>query len=387
LSAPTSVIAGVGEAPLSPQGSGRSAERMTYEAARAACFDAGIDQHAVDAIVKYTYDGSISAMTLSATLGSRELRMALEVPAGGGSSVALIDVASALIRSGAASAVLCYRTLLGREWLHQMTQPDPLRPYYLDGVNYLRSTGWSGYLHMFASLYQEYSARYSMTRETLFQSVNLMRRSASLNPEALNRTPVTREDYFAESARTVGPFTVYDEYASADLSSAVLVTAPGASANPSREVAIRSSVQSHGPDPKAWFDLRPLSSSYPESPSSWAARAVYERAGITAADIDVSALYDCTSFTYLDLIETFGLCGRGEVADLVAQNALAADGPVPVNPHGGDLTCGYSAGFRHVLEAVRQLRGEASNQVRDAEFALVSAPQIGPTSAAVLQRL
>jgi acetyl-CoA acetyltransferase len=164
------------------------------------------------------------------------------------------------------------------------------------------------------------------------------------------------------------------------------VTAEGLSGDPSREVKIVASTQSHGPDPKTWFDLRPTSTSYPETPSSWAAREIYEEAGIGPEQIDVATLYDCTTFTYLDLIETFGLCKPGDVAGLVQDRALLSNGAMPVNPHGGDLTCGYSAGFRHVLEATRQLRGEAHNQTKDPEFALVSAPQIGPTSAAILKR-
>jgi acetyl-CoA acetyltransferase len=381
------VIAGVGEATLTPQGSGRAADRMAVEAALAACRDAGVDPAQVDGIVKYTYDGAISTMMLGATLGAREVRAFIEIPSGGGSSVALVDVARALVLAGRARAVLCLRTLLGAEWLRQMTTGDPLRPYYLDGVNYLRPAGWTGYLHMFAALYEEYAARYpSMSREVLFASANLMRQNAARNPESIFKDPIPREQYFDEAARTVGPFTRYDEYASSDLSCAVLVTAEGFTDSPAREVLIVASAQSHGPDPKTWFDLRPTSASYPESPSSWAARAIYDEAGIGPGQISVATLYDCTSFTYLDLVEAFGLCGPGEVAELVKDGALLSDGAMPVNPHGGDLTCGYSAGFRHVLEATRQLRGEARNQTRDPEYALVSAPQIGPTSAAILKR-
>src|SRR4051794_10748772 len=107
------VIAGVGEAPLTPQGSGRAAETMAIEAALAACRDAGVDASAVDGIVKYTYDGAISTMMLGATLGAHEMRAFVEIPSGGGSSVALVDVARALVLSGRARAVLCLRTLLG----------------------------------------------------------------------------------------------------------------------------------------------------------------------------------------------------------------------------------------------------------------------------------
>lgn len=380
------VIAGIGEVPLTPDGSGRAPDYMTYQAALAACRDAGIAPQDVDGVIKYTYDGSISAMSLAATLGSKDLVAALEVPSGGGSSVALVDVARSLVVAGRANAVLCFRTLTGREWLRQMATPDPLRPYYMDGVNYLRPTGWTGYLHLFASLYEEYAGRYPMSRETLFRSINLMRRNAARNPEALIKTPLERDEYFDPAARTVGPFTRFDEYASSDLSCAVLVTASGASGNPVREVQIAASAQSHGPDPKTWFDLRPLSNSLPASPSSVVAQKLYSEARITPDDIDVAALYDCTSFTYLDLVETFGLCGPGEVSGLVDDEAFLVDGSRPVNPHGGDLMCGYSAGFRHILEAVRQVRGEASNQVSDVEYALVAAPQIGPTSGAILRR-
>ncbi|QIZ37992.1 hypothetical protein [Saccharopolyspora sp. ASAGF58] len=381
------VIAGVGEVPLTADGSGRSPDQMTYQAALAACADAGLEPHEVDGVVKYTYDGSLSGMALLATLGAKDMNAVLEVPSGGGSSVALIDVARSLVLAGRARAILCFRTLTGKEWLAQMTQPDPLRPYYLDGANYLRSSGWTGYLHMFAALYQEYAARYPISRETLFCSANLMRRNAARNPESLFTDQLDRNTYFDPAARTVGPFTKYDEYASADLSCAVLVTAEGTSGTRAREIGIVASAQSHGPDPKTWFDLRPTSSSFPDSPSSVAADKLYAEAGIGPEQIDVATLYDCTTFTYLDLVETFGLCGRGEVAGLVEDQAFLADGKLPVNPHGGDLTCGYSAGFRHVLEAARQLRGEANNQVASPEYALVSAPQIGPTSAAILRRL
>ena len=379
------VIAGIGEVPLTPEGSGRSSDYLTYQAALAACADAGIEPAAIDGVVKYTYDGSLSAMALAATLGAGELSFALEVPSGGGSAVGLIDVARTLIESGRANAVICFRTLTGEEWLKQMSMGDPLRPYYLDGVNYMRGSGWTGYLHLFSSVYEEFAARYPISRETLFNSVNVMRENAAKNPEALFKESVAREDYFDPSVRTVGPFTVFDEYASSDLACAVVVTAAGVSASPSREVEIIASAQSQGPDPKTWFDLRPTSSSWPESPSSFVANKIYAEAGLTPSDIDVSLLYDCTSFTYLDLVTTFGLCGHADLHDVVTEKAFLADGSLPVNPHGGDLMCGYSAGFRHILEATRQLRGEANNQVAGAEHALVAAPQIGPTSGAILR--
>ena len=45
---------------------------------------------------------------------------------------------------------------------------------------------------------------------------------------------------------------------------------------------------------------------------------------------------------------------------------------MPINTHGGLLSHSYLLGVEHVLEAVRQLRGEAGlAQVKDAKIGLV----------------
>lgn len=379
------VIAGIGEVPVTPPRSGRAAEVMTLDAIHAACADAGMDPSRLDGVVKYTYDGSISPMSVAANLGFDELRLALEVPHGGGSSAALLDVAAMAVASGRANAVVCFRTIVSEDWLHQLVSADPLRPYYLESTSYLRPVGWAGYLHLFAALYEEYRSLYGFERETLRVAGNLFRRNALASGSVFAPAPVTPEQYFM-APQTVGPFTAFDEFTAADVSCAVVVTAEGATDSPEREVAIVASAQSHGPDPRSWFDLRPFSSSYPRSPSSAVANALYATSGLSPRHIHVALLYDCTSFTPLDLVEQYSLCEPGRVLDLVINEAFLAAGTLPLNPHGGDFAGGYSHGFRHVLEAVRQLRVEATNQVPDPEFALVAAPQIGPTSGAILQR-
>jgi acetyl-CoA acetyltransferase len=381
-----SIITGIGEAPLSPPDSGRAAETLTLQAALAACADAGIAPDEVDAIIKYTYDASISTLALAATLGCRELRFSMEIGYGGGSSVATIDVADALVRSGSAQNVLCFRTVVGTDWRKQLLSADPTRPYYLDAVNFLRPVGWTGYLHLFAGVFEEHARLNGLGKEALYQNAVLMRANAARNQNAVMPDSVPRDVYF-RAPRTVGPFNRFDEFASADVSCAVIVANSSRRSSRQPSVEIMASAQSHGPDPKTWFDLRQLSSSYPASPATVVAGRIFAESGLTPDQIDVATLYDCTTFTPLDLLTQYGLVSHAELPELIEGGGLEVGGRIPLNPHGGDYAGGYSHGFRHILEAVRQLRGAADNQVRDAEFALVAAPQIGPTSGAILRRL
>ena len=69
-----------------------------------------------------------------------------------------------------------------------------------------------------------------------------------------------------------------------------------------------------------------------------------------------------------------GFCDKGEGGEYVAEGNLhfqrtRLQGGIPCNTHGGLLSHAYVLGISHVIELVRQLRGEAANQVVGAEVA------------------
>ena len=118
------------------------------------------------------------------------------------------------------------------------------------------------------------------------------------------------------------------------------------------------------------------------------ARRLYEMAGIGPKDVDVALFYDHFSGMVILQLEDYGFCKRGEGGPFVEDGGISwQGGRLPVNTHGGNLSEVYLLGMTHVMEAVRQLRGESTSQVENAEIALVTAgPSNLPTSSMLLRR-
>jgi acetyl-CoA C-acetyltransferase len=102
----------------------------------------------------------------------------------------------------------------------------------------------------------------------------------------------------------------------------------------------------------------------------------FEEAGVTQADIDYASIYDSFTITVIETLEDLGFCAKGEGGRFVLDGALVApDGRLPFNTDGGGLCNNHPSnrgGITKVIEAVRQLRGEAhpAVQVPDCTIAL-----------------
>jgi acetyl-CoA acetyltransferase len=115
------------------------------------------------------------------------------------------------------------------------------------------------------------------------------------------------------------------------------------------------------------------------------ASELWARAGVAPGDIDVAQLYDNFSGNVLLALEDFGFCEPGESGPFAASGALRwPDGALPTNTAGGNLSEGYLQGLNHVVEGVRQIRGESACQVAGAELCLVTSSPGIPTSALIL---
>jgi acetyl-CoA C-acetyltransferase len=94
----------------------------------------------------------------------------------------------------------------------------------------------------------------------------------------------------------------------------------------------------------------------------------FAEAGITPAQIQYASLYDSFTITVLMQLEDLGFCAKGEGGRFVMDgNLIAGQGRLPFNTDGGGLCSNHPAnrgGITKVIEAVRQLRGEAHPAVQ-----------------------
>jgi acetyl-CoA acetyltransferase len=96
-------------------------------------------------------------------------------------------------------------------------------------------------------------------------------------------------------------------------------------------------------------------------------------AGLARSDIDVCQFYDGFTILVIIELEAYGFCKPGEGGPFVEGGTLELGGKLPSNTAGGLLSEGHTFGLGHIVDAVRQLRGDCGErQVKDAETAFVT---------------
>jgi len=107
----------------------------------------------------------------------------------------------------------------------------------------------------------------------------------------------------------------------------------------------------------------------------------FEEANLTPADMDYASIYDSFTITVLETIEDLGFCAKGEGGKFVSDgNLISGTGKLPFNTDGGGLCNNHPSnrgGMTKVIEAVRQLRGEAHPKVQVPDCTLALAHGTG----------
>jgi acetyl-CoA acetyltransferase len=211
--------------------------------------------------------------------------------------------------------------------------------------------------------------RYGTTRETLGWIALNARKNAARTPWAIYKDPLTMDDYM-EARMITTPFGLYDCDVPCDGSVAIIVSRKDLAADMRQKPVLVDAVGTQITERVSW-DQGMLDH---EPQVTGPAAHLWTRTDLKPADVDLVELYDGFSFNCLSWIEALGFCGWGEAKDFLDRGAaIALDGSLPLNTHGGQLSSGRLHGYGFLHEAVTQLRGDGGErQVAHAETAVVS---------------
>jgi acetyl-CoA acetyltransferase len=377
-------IVGAGQTEFS-RDAGRSVTQLASEAIVAALGDAGLTTGDVDGLVSYTID-PVEETELVRSLGIGEVNWSSRVPYGGGGSQGVLHHAAAAVASGLVEVVVAYRSIKARSGDRFGRAQVSGRPssshagttagQWCSPFGVLTPASW---MSLNATRYMH---TYGVTSADFGRAVVQLRAYAATNPNArFYRRPITLEDHQASRWIAEPSIRLFDCCQETDGSIALVITSAARAADSPAPVTIAAARMA------GLFEEEIGSNHYRPDLATMdgsvaLAHQLFDTTGITRGDIDVAMIYDAFSPILFLQLEGLGFCGPGEAKDFVAEGNLGPDGSLPCNTNGGLIGEGYIHGLNLTLEAVRQIRGTATNQIEGAQTVLVSASRTG----VILQR-
>lgn len=378
-------IVGIGETDYYKRGQSPDPEfKMCLEAVLKAADDAGLGVSELDGFASYSNDRN-DPTRIAAALGLPELRFSNMVwgGGGGGGSAAVANAASA-VGAGIADHVVVFRALAQGQY-GRFGQAPALR--HLTGpAAFTVPYGLMSPAQTFAMKVMRFMHDHAITQEALRAISLASYHHAQLNPRAVMYGRPLQADDYDNSRWIVEPFHLYDCCMENDGAAALIVTSAERSADLRQPpVYIWAATQGAGYRQGASVHNEP---DYASADFKTLAPRLWESAGISPHDIDVVQSYENFTGGVLMSLCEHGFFSPDEANEvLTAENLRAPTGRLPLNTSGGNLAECYTHGLELILEAVRQVRGTSTAQVKDVGFSFVSSgPMVAPASNLILAR-
>lgn len=383
-------IVGVGETAMSAR-SGRSPQEMALEAIENAIADAGLTPAQVDGLMlQRGMGGQITLADYHARFGTSH-------------DVWISDMGGAMTWAGTApyTAALALkegkaRTIINVfsiDWASQKAAgtggPGHYHAHEVMKANLELPFGFYPQPVYFAHVAQRHMHEFGTTQRQLGEIATAARKHANGHPGAvMHKKTLTLEEYL-ERPMFVDPLRMEDLCLISDGAAAYVMTTPERARDLKQPAITVLGVGEGVSHAGTYFSQQ---GGFTSTPQVFSAPPAFAMADIDRKDVDVLTVYDPFTIVALMQIEDMGFCDKGAGGAFVEGGTLShertrATGGLPFNTHGGLLCHAYLLGISHVVEVVRQLRGEAHNQVRDASIGVYGGFTGGDASTLILGRI
>lgn len=286
------------------------------------------------------------------------------IPMGGASGLVALRRAARAVQSGDAEIVAC----VAGDSNSQGSFGDLVSAFSRFAQDAAFPYGAAGPNMSFALLTRAYMRKYGATREDFGRLCIAQRENARQFPNALMKSPLTMDDYLG--ARVIAePLHLFDcVMPCAGAEGFAVMREDAARALNLPYARLLSAIERHNAFPDDDIQLR----------GGWAVDRdeLWSAAGVSPGDADFLQTYDDYPVISMMQIEDLGFCRKGEAKDFVRSHSLTVHGTFPHNTSGGQLSVGQAGaagGYLGLVEAVRQLTGEALGaQVEKAQIGVVS---------------
>lgn len=344
----------------------RTTPQIHAEVAVGALADAGLTLADVDAYFCAGDAPGFGPLSMAEYLGLNRLSYIDSTEIGGSSYVAHVGHAAAAIAAGKCSVALI--TLAGKPRTGGAPPGGAGRLGAAPEFSFEAVYGTS-VLTNYAMAATRHMHEFGTTSAQLAEIKVAASTHAQHNPDAFLRDVVTIDEVL-ESPMVCDPLHRLDSCVITDGGGALLVVSPEVAAGLARMAPV---VLGHGEAPKHTDNGR---IDLTHTGALWSGPRAFEEARLTPADVDYASIYDSFTITVLQTIEDLGFCAKGEGGRFVSDGGLQSpNGRLPFNTDGGGLCNNHPTnrgGMTKVIEAVRQLRGEAhaAVQVPDCDIVL-----------------
>ncbi len=347
-----------------------SVARLHAEVARGALEDAGLTKNDIDGYFCAGDAPGLGATSMVEYMGLK-VRHVDSTECGGSAPILHVAHAAEAIAAGRCNVALV--TLAGRPRAAgaalRLAPPDPDAPDVAFEMPFGPTTQ-----NMYGMVARRHMHEFGTTSEQLAWIKVAASHHAQHNPHAMLPKVVTVDDVL-QSPMVSDPLHRLDCCVMSDGGGALIVARPEIARSLKRPlVKVRSAAEAQKDSRAGRVDLTYSAAAF-SGPEAFAA------AGLKPVDIQYASFYDSFTITVLMQIEDLGFCAKGEGGRFVADgNLISGVGKLPFNTDGGGLCNNHPAnrgGMTKVIEAVRQLRGEAHPAVQVPGCTLALANGIG----------